>query len=256
MNNSNVCILILSTKAESYRCFITAIENSWYKDAIDRGFKVFFYSGGHLENCLYSHNEIRVAEDDSIENCYRKFVSAKNILLSEYPDIKLIYRTNLSSYIDIPVLIKYIQKCSFDKDSYHGYLGKANLLSQIFSQNKFLYSFFKYFFFGPKVLFFSGAGFFIGINLCNGLSLDDSKKYLIDDVEIGRQILKFRRHDSEYERIYITDSFSKITKNELDSLVADSLLFHYKFKTSNRYDDAEYISKFSDLKYRYNFLTV
>lgn len=256
MDNSNICILILSTKAESYRGFITAIENSWYKEAINRRFKVFFYSGSHSEDCIYSHNEIRVVEDDSIENCYRKFVSAKNVLLTEYPEVKLIYRTNLSSYIDIPVFTKYIKKCSFDVNSYHGFLGKTNLLSQIFSQNKFLSSFFKYLFFGPKVIFFSGAGFFIGTELCNTLSLDDSKKYLIDDVEIGKQILNFKAHDIKYERIYITDSCSKITKDELDSLVNDSMLFHYKFKTSNRNDDMENIAKFSDIEFRNNFLTI
>jgi hypothetical protein len=256
MNNSNVCILILSTKAESYHCFITAIENSWYKDAIDRGFKVFFYSGGHSENCIYNHNQIRVTEDDSIENCYRKFIRAKNVLLSNYPEIKLVYRTNLSSYIDVDNFSKYIYKSSFDVDSYHGFQGKANLWSEFFFKNRQLYLFFKYFFFGPKINFFSGAGFFIGVELCNALSLDDSKKYLIDDVEIGRQILKFRRHNFKYARIYITDSYSKITKNELDALVNDSLLFHYKFKTFNRFDDAENISKFSDIEFRNNFLTI
>lgn len=256
MNNSNICILILSTKAESYRGFITAIENTWYQDAIDSGFKVFFYSGGHSEDCVYNHNEIRVTEGDSIENCYRKFVSAKNVLLSDYPEIKLIYRTNLSSYIDIANFSKYVNKCSFGIDSYHGIQGRANLWSEIFFKNRYLHLLFKYFFFCPKINFFSGAGFFIGSDLCNILSFDDSKKYLIDDVEIGRQILNFRAHDVKYERVYITDLYSKITKNELDSLVNDSMLFHYKFKTSNRNDDMENISKFSDIEFRNNFLTI
>lgn len=256
MNNSNVCILILSTKAESYRCFITAIENSWYKDAIDREFKVFFYSGGHSENCIYNHNQIRVTEDDSIINSYRKFVSAKNVLTNRFPETELIYRTNLSSYIDIENFSRYINKCSFRKDSYQGFPWKANLLSEFFYGNKLFHLGFKYLNIGPKINFFSGAGFFIGVELCNALSLDDSKKYLIDDVEIGRQILKFRRHDFKYARIYITDSYNKVTKNELDALVNDSLLFHYKFKTFNRLDDAENISKFSDIEFRNNFLTI
>lgn len=256
MNNSNICILILSTKAVNYKGFIDAIEKTWFQEAIDNGFKIFFYSGGHTENCFYNQNEIRVTEDDSIENCYRKFVSAKNVLLTEYPEVKLIYRTNLSSYIDISTFTKYIQKCSFDVNSYHGFLGKTNLLSQIFCKNKFLHSFFKYFFLGPKVFFFSGSGFFIGIELCNTLSFHDSKKYLIDDVEIGRQILNYRAHDVKYERIYITDSYNKISKNKLDSLVKDSMLFHYKFKTSNRNDDIENISRFSDIEFRSNFLTI
>lgn len=256
MNNSNVCILILSTQAESYSCFITAIKNSWYKAAIDKGFNVYFYSGGHLENCVYSHNEIRVTEDDSLESCYLKFVSAKNVLLSKFPEIKLIYRTNLSSYIDIDNFSKYISDCSFNVNSYHGFLGRSNLLSHIFNKKKFLKLIVEYFRIGPKINFFSGAGFFIGIDLCNTLSFDHSEKYLIDDVEIGRQILNFKTHSVKYERIYITDSYSKITKNELDILVNDYKLFHYKFKTSIRTNDAENIAKFSDIEFRNNFLTV
>jgi hypothetical protein len=256
MNNSNICILILSTQAESYRGFITAIEKSWYQDAIDNGFQVFFYSGGHSENCIYSNNQIRVTEDDSIENCYRKFISAKNVLVNNYPDIKLIYRTNLSSYIDIANFSKYVNKCSFDIDSYHGFPWTANLLSEMFYKNKILHLVFKYLNFGSKIDFFSGAGFFIGIELCNILSFNDSKKYLIDDVEIGRQILKFRRHNVKYERIYITDSYVKMSKQKFNNLMNESLVFHYKFKTSNRIEEAENISKFSDIEFRNNFLTV
>jgi hypothetical protein len=256
MNNANICILILSTRVESYSGFITSIENSWYKEAINKGFKVFFYSGGYSENCIYSHNEIRVTEADSLENCYKKFVSAKDVLLAHYPEVKLIYRTNLSSYIDIRNFSKYITECSFSSDSYHGLQGKANLWSEIFFKNRYFHLLFKYFFFAPKISFFSGAGFFIGTKLCNTLSFDDSKKYLIDDVEIGRQILSFEAHNVKYERIYITDSFTKMKRSELDVLLNHSLLFHYKFKTSNRNNDIDNISKFSDVHFRNDFLSI
>lgn len=255
MDNSNICIMILSTKAESYSGFITAIENSWYQDAVNAGFKVFFYSGSHSEDCLYSDREIRVIENDSTKNCYKKFVSAKNVLIKEYPEIELIYRTNLSSYIDVPNFSKYISKCSFGVRSYHGVKGTAKLWSEFFFKNKYLHFLFKYFFFGPKINFFSGAGFFIGIELCNTLSYDDSKNYLIDDVEIGRQIINYKSHAVRYERIYITDSYSKITKEKLDVLINESMLFHYKFKTSNRNVDIENVFMFSNKDYRINFLT-
>lgn len=256
MENSNICILILSTNAVNYSGFITAIENSWYKEAISKGFKVYFYSGSYSEDCIYSHNEIRVIEDDSIDNCYRKFVSAKNVLLNNFPEIKLIYRTNLSSYIDINNFSRYVSKCNFSVDSYHGVKGRANLWSEIFFKNRFLHLLFKYISFGPKIDFFSGAGFFIGTELCKILSYENSKRYLIDDVEIGRQILIFRAHDVKYERIYITELYSKITKVEFHTLVNDSMLFHYKFKTANRKIDIDNISKFSDVVYRNNFLIV
>lgn len=256
MNNSNICILILSTQAESYKVFIEAIQNSWFKDATDKGFRVFFYSGGHADNYIYNNSEIRVTEDDSIHNCYRKFVSAKEVLLASFPEIELIYRTNLSSYIDVANFSKYVKKCSFGVDSYHGLQGGANLWSEIVYRNKLLHLFFKYLKIGPEIKFFSGAGFFIGIKSCNSLSVEVSTKYLIDDVEIGRQIQSFKNHDVNYERIHITDSYVKLKKEKFNDLLNNGLLFHYKFKTSNRDEDAANIARFSNVELRNKFLTI
>lgn len=256
MNNSNICILILSTQAESYKVFIEAIQNSWFKDATDKGFRVFFYSGGHEDNYIYNNSEIRVTEDDSIHNCYRKFVSAKEVLIASFPEIEVIYRTNLSSYIDVATFSKYINKCSFEIYSYHGLQGEANLWSEIFYKNKLIHLAFKYLKLGPEIKFFSGAGFFIGIELCNSLSFDDSKNYLIDDVEIGRQLQSFKNHDVNYERIHITDSYFKLKKEKLSYLINNGLLFHYKFKTSDRSEDAANIARFSNVELRNKFLTI
>lgn len=256
MNNSQIGILILSTNAKSYQVFINAIRKSWYINAIDSGFKVFFYSGGHAVDGIYNTDEIWVTEDDSIPNCYRKFIAAKNVLTRNFPEVELIYRTNLSSYIDIDNFSKYIDKASFTKKSFHGVRGKANKYSEIHHRNKLLHLILKYFRIGATINFFSGAGFFIGIELCDSLSYTDSIKYLIDDVEIGSQIKDYTKHEINYERIYITDTYTKMNIYSYQELVEQHLLFHYKFKTNDRGHDAFLLQQFSDFEFRKAFLTL
>ncbi|NQV77700.1 MAG: hypothetical protein HQ490_05020 [Lutibacter sp.] len=255
MNNSEIAILILAGNPEKYQDFIQAVKIGWCQDALNSGFKVFFYSGGHDCDCVLNSYEIRVEEDDAIENCYNKFIAAKNVLLSNFPDIKLVFRTNVSSYIDVEVFVKYLRKANFTENSYHGIRGAAYKYSELFYANKFLHSFFKYMCIGPKIYFFSGASMFIGSNLLNSLSYKKQKKYMIDDVEIGFQINNYVKHDIKFERIYVTKNYKKMKLDLYVNLVEESLLFNYKFKSSNRYIDCNCLSNFSDPLFRREFLT-
>lgn len=256
MENSKIAILILSTNAKSYQVFIDAIKESWYLDARNMGYKIFFYSGGHSEDIICGADQICVTEDDSISNCYRKFVAAKDVLLSNFPEIELIYRTNLSSYIDIDNFSKYVKKASFTMSSYHGFKGKANKYLELYNQKSLAYRLIDLFKIGPRIYFFSGAGFFIGKDLFNSLSFIDEKKYLIDDVEIGFQITEYTKHQLSCERVYITDVFTKMKLDVFDTLVKNEMLFHYKFKTQDRDQDAFLLKNFSDYEFRKAFLTI
>lgn len=256
MNNSEVAILILAGDAKKYQMFIDIITNNWYQKAIKSGFKVFFYSGGHEKNYIHNNIEIRVSEDDEISNCYKKFIAAKNILKQNYPEVKLIYRTNVTSYIDIDNFNKYLIKANFTKNSIHGIKGNVYKYSELFYGNKILHLIFKYLRIGPKIEFYSGAGLFIGMDLCDNLSYNKSKKYMIDDVEIGYQIKHFVVHDLKYERVYITDTFKKIQKDEYFKMLNQEFLFHYKFKTSDRSNDSNLLQKFDDPQFRISYLTI
>jgi len=255
MNNSEVAILILAGDSKKYQDFIDIIKDSWYKNAIKFGFKVYFYSGSHDNDYIYNNIEIRVKEDDAISNCYKKFIAAKNVLKENFPDVKLIYRTNVTSYIDIDNFNKYLIKGNFSKNSIHGIKGKVYKYSELFYGNKLLHLFFKYLRIGPKIDFYSGAGLFIGMDLCDSLSYIHTKKYMIDDVEIGYQIKSYLIHDLTYERIYVTDNFKKIKKEDFLIMVDEGLLFHYKFKTSDRLYDSNLLKNFNDLQNRLSYLT-
>lgn len=257
MEINNLCILILSTKSPDYISFIKAIENGWYKEAVRYNIKVFFYSGGHSEDVFWNDREIRVSEADSIKNSYKKFFSAQKLIREKFPEIKLFYRTNLSSYIDIKEFINFISRSDLTSKSYLGFAGKANLISELFYGNKLLHVFFKWINVGPVIDFYSGSGFFIGVDLCNQLKYSGHSNYLIDDVEIGRQLMgiAFSQSLSVYKRILVTDSFNKINLDDLNEILREFNLFHYKFKHKNRLVDIEYMENFGRLDFRLKVLS-
>ncbi len=258
MDINNLCILILSTNSPKYQPFINAIENGWYKEAVRNNIRVYFYSGGHNENVISSDREIRVIEDDSIKNSYKKFFSAQKLVRDNFPDVKLFYRTNLSSYIDIKEFINYISRGDFTSQTYHGFAAKANLISELYYGNKLLHLFFKRIDMGPTIDFYSGSGFFIGVDLCNQLKYSSLSNYLIDDVEIGRQLMKipYRKSSIVYPRLLITDSFNKISVDDINQSICNFNLFHYKFKHKNRLLDIEYMEKFGRLDFRLKLLSI
>lgn len=257
MEINNLCILILSTRSSKYQQFIEAIENGWYKDAVRNKIKVFFYSGGHSRNVFWSDREIRVIEDDSIKNSYKKFYASQKLVTDKFPEVKLFFRTNLSSYIDIDKFIDYFSLCDFTTQSYHGFAGKANFMSELFYGYKLIHVILKKISIGPEIEFYSGAGFFIGVDLCRKLKYSGRFNYLIDDVEIGRQLMEipFNRSSIEYRMLLITDYFEKINLDELNQFIHDFNLFHYKFKHKNRLVDIEYMEKFGKLKFRLKVIT-
>jgi hypothetical protein len=258
MEVSRICVLILSTQVKSYGEFIKAVENGWYKDFISKGIKVFFYSGGHGVSNLLDGKEIQLNTDDSILNSYRKFYSAQKFILEKYSDVDLIFRTNLSSYIDVNKFVDFCNSCELTSRTYHGYRGSANVLSEVFYGNKYLHFLFKKLNLGKKVDFFSGAGFFIGVDLCKELNCVNGINYLVDDVEIGRQLSKIHCDfvDIAYQRILITDDFEKMRLEDFEKMDRQDLLFHYKFKTANRSIDVGHISNFHNIEYRKSVLTI
>jgi len=255
IDNNDIAILILSTNNENYVEFINSIKATWLKTAIKNNIKCYFYSGGHLFDTVSEYNEICVREDDSIKNSYNKFISASNVLIKKHPNIKLIFRTNLSSYIDIDLFLKYVEKNCINIDSYVGYPGAANVISEKLYGNKLFHSIFKILDIGSSIFFFSGSGFFLGINRLKMLKSNIKKPY-IDDVEIGKQLgCKRDVLEFSFPRMLITSEHKSISYLDLMNKIENDFLFHYKFKTKNRKREPFLIKAFHDENFRVNFLT-
>lgn len=244
-----IYILVLSTRNEEYRDFEIAIRNSWAKDFTNKGIKVLFYKGGFTANEIVG-DELRLAVEDDLGHTYKKFFAAINYLRDVIQDEDLIFRTNLSSYLDIDGFIKYISLAEGDL-LYDGYYGIANKYSERFYGLPIIHLLLKYLNIGQSIPFLSGSGFFISGGYAKKLRIPDRKPF-IDDVEIGYQLGVAKR--SGYQRVLIDDKFQKLTIRRLNEMEKAGL-FHYKFKTSDRNLDAHLIESFANRILRRKTLT-
>lgn len=250
LKNEEFAILILSTIDRRYENFVRAIENSWVKKFQENGIKCFFYSGG-VDHKTIVGNQILLNCPDDLAHTSVKFRLALEVLLGLMPNVKLVYRTNLSSYIDYENLINFIEAKGIDEDGYLGVKGEAGYLSEYFYDKIILHNLFKPFKFLKKIYFASGSGFFLGSNHFGKIIQTNKYDKFIDDVMLG---LILNRNFSQVEapcRFDIQEDLShKISREEYLSLVKDRFLFHYRFKTSNRVLDAQLIAQFSDPDFR------
>ena len=244
-----IYILVLSTRNEEYRDFELAIRNSWAKDFSKKGIKVLFYKGGFITNEIVG-DELRLAVEDDLGHTYKKFFAAINYLRDVLRDEDLIFRTNLSSYLDIDGFTRYISLAKGDL-LYDGYYGIANKYSEHFYGLTIIHLLLKYLNIGQSISFFSGSGFFISGGYAKKLRIPDRRPF-IDDVEIGYQLGVAKR--SGYQRVLIDDKFQKLTLQRLNEM-EEAGLFHYKFKTSDRNLDAHMIENFDNRILRREILT-
>lgn len=252
MNHKNIAILILAGGGKSYEPLVNAVRESWLSEGRKLGITVYFYRGDG-EKDMIEDDYIHVKADDSLENCYLKFIAASKFLCEINPEIKVIFRTNISSFIDIERFSNYIAVNHLDEHTLFGVKGRAFLLAEKMHKWRWISYILRRARIGTSFTFYSGAGFFIGKHVLGQL-LDSPGNYMIDDVEIGYQNPYHSGSDTELNRIYITDKFVKMSKLEYDTFLKQGL-FHYKFKTSDRLRDAECIREFSNERFRFEFLT-
>ena len=103
LDYSKIIVLILSTKDSEYDDFRTAIESTWLQDFKNLGIKCFFYEGGSDKNKIEG-DYIKLKCPDDLYSVSLKLIEALKVVFEKYPEIQLVYRTNLSSYIDVKTL--------------------------------------------------------------------------------------------------------------------------------------------------------
>lgn len=250
LKNSEISVLILSTNDNRYCNFISALKNSWLKKFQENGIHCFFYSGNADKNEILDDHILLNCPDD-LAHTSIKLRKALGVLNEYLPNIKLVYRTNLSSYIDYDNFIKFIHVKELNEDSYLGLKGEAGYLSEYFYKNKILHNLFKPFKFFKKVHFASGSGFFLGANHLKNVTSTSKYDRFIDDVMLGLIMNREIAKSDEPLRFDIQeDTGHKINKRDYLELVKKDFLFHYRFKTANRHGDAQLISQFDDPDFR------
>ena len=253
LDYSKIIILILSTKDTEYEAFRTAIESTWLQDFKNLGIKCFFYEGGSDTNKIEG-DVIKVNSLDNLYGVSHKLVEVLKVIYEKYPETQLLYRTNLSSYIDVPIFLKFIELHNFSEYTYAGIIGNTHFYKERFYQNRLLYFMLNFIPFGKKLQFASGAGFFLGAIHCRKIISSRVNLNLVDDIMVAHTIKVKPLSASIPERLLVSMKKRNYFKKEsFIKLVNERLLFHYRFKTNNRNEDAILLRMFGDKHYRESF---
>jgi hypothetical protein len=253
LDYSNIIVLILSTKDSEFDSFRAAIESTWLQDFKNVGIKCFFYEGGSDANKI-DGDYIKLKCPDDLYNVSRKLIEALKIVFEKYPEVKLVYRTNLSSYIDVETFLKFIQVNKFTEDTYAGVIGNSYIFRELLYKYKLLYYVSRFIIFGRRVQFASGAGFFLGANHCRTIIFSKNNLNLVDDIMVANTINVSPLITAIPERLTVSiESRRHFQKKEFLNLVYEKYLFHYRFKTKNRNEDAFLLKMFGEKKFRESF---
>lgn len=257
MKEEEIAILVLSTRNPAYAPFRQAISGGWMRKMLDRNIKCYFYSGDHGESGIEG-DEIRVKAPDRLGQTSRKLLAALDLLLNRHPDTKLVYRTNLSSYVETGNFLRFIGEKGLDDSSYTGVVGKTTHIREYFYGNRYLHKLFTIVPVGEPIKFASGSGLFIGRKRVEKLlEAPPVHTRLIDDVMIAKTLEAEPDEDVAPPRFDIMDRDEhRVEPSTYERLVGEEMLFHYRFKTSDRGWDAEMLKAFDDPDFRYASCTL
>lgn len=109
--------------------------------------------------------------------------------------------------------------------------------------------------FTKKIEFASGSGFFLDKN--SSIKISHSDEY-IDDIMVAL-VLNIAPNQNKIipKRFDVLEDMNhRIDIKEYFRLIQDECLFHYRFKTKNRNNDAINIKNFSSYDYRLKYCTL
>lgn len=266
INVSDVLVLVLSTSHDSYDEFKLAQKQTWVKKFQDKGLHVYFYEGSKSENYI-DNDTIGVTVPDELSHCSEKLSEALKLIIDKHPNIKLVYRSNLSSYIDLDLFLKKLGEIESYEDYYAGPLVTFNLLHAKYFNfycktnsivrkiknynirmaftliNTFIESLLRHlclkFLSKFNYVFASGSGFFLGSNHFNKVIKFNNKSY-VDDVMVRLAVEK--DIDENIPRFDFTKSYTSISKLNYENRD----FFHYRFKTDSRRLDSVLLRAIDD----------
>jgi hypothetical protein len=227
------CVLITSYRNQLYDDIKDQIRNSWALDLKQQGIDYYFYEGGWDVNAIEG-DIIKTNCIDEEKFSFKKFIVTNTILKDQKLEYTFVYKTILSTYIDVSNLIKYIEYNRINEISYVGTYYRVYLLAELLLKFELLKKFASSLNRGEKIQYHHGSGVFIGITLIdqmikNYLPLEQS--FLKDDVFIGLLLQHEKKQNAQYLRMNISaDGSHKLLKNQFQFQIEKNFLFQYLFK--------------------------
>jgi hypothetical protein len=248
----SIVILILSTKKNSYNDFKKAIRNTWLADFKKMGARCFFYEGDS-ETEYMDTDTIYLTCGDELNSCAQKAREAINFVTNNFDNVNLIYRTNLSSYIDTDIFFDYVSKIRDKNTVYQGVVGTAKLIPEYFHSNENIKDLLLCLKIGPKIDFCSGSGVFIGKEYFPSIIHTRTFDRFVDDLMFRLCIGKNPENNFLVDRFDFTSNFDPRCSTVEFSNRLKTGLFHYRFKTDNRAIDSKLLELFGDVSFREKF---
>jgi hypothetical protein len=229
----NCCVLITSYRNQLYDDIKDQIRNSWALNLKQQGIDYYFYEGGWDVNAIEGDViKTNCSEEDKFS--FKKFILANTILKDQKLEYISIYKTILSTYIDVPNFIKFIEYNRINELSYVGTYYRIYLLTGLLLKFELLKKFASKFNTGEKIQYHHGSGVFIGITLIDQMIntyLPIEQSFLKDDVFIGLLLQHAKKQNEQYLRMNISaDGSHKLLKNQFQFQVEKNFLFQYLFK--------------------------
>lgn len=196
----SIVVLVLAARVAPYPMLVRAIERTWASRDV-KGVDVLFYSGG----TAYARRarELRVPAPDDLGHVGQKTLSAFRHVL-EHDSFDLLFRTNCSSYVDLPNLRAFAEEHGRASGFYAGVPGAHE-----------------------GIEFASGSGYFLSRDLvelvvAQEAALDWS---LLDDVALGGLLAANRVHPEPIPRV----DFRTVA----EARDVDTSLFHFRCRTES-----------------------
>jgi hypothetical protein len=200
-------VLVLGCRTQPYPALIETIESTWAAEEVDGVSVLFYYGGGELRR---AGRHLYLPVPDDLPNVGRKTIAAFEHVLGEV-DFDVVFRTNCSSYVDLPNLRQHVLARRPERGFYAGFIGVHD-----------------------GVTFASGSGYFLGRDLVE-LAVRERAAWdhdLVDDVALGAVLDRHGVRPEPTTRPY----FGSVE----DVVDVDTSQFHFRCHTDSpgRREDA------------------
>jgi len=211
-----ILILVISSKNSPYDKLEESIRKTWGNNE-DDNIKIF-YNYGDGESSFIDGDKIICNYPETLENIGLKTIKSFELLYDL--DFDYIFRTNLSSFVDIKNMVKYLE----DKPTDKYYAGRCGLNFGGEHLIKF-----------GEGSFASGSGYFLSKDIVK-LIIDNKEKWdhsIIDDVAIAGLLKGLNILPTNCPRIDITSTTNGLFYHQND-IIDDRIImnnYHFRCKT-------------------------
>lgn len=208
-------LVICASNNDTYNDLESAIRQTWASIQDDRWEIFYLYSDPSVQKPYLEGDKFIAKSHEQLTTIGRKMIQAFEFFYENY-EFDYIFRTNLSSYVDLPKLAEILESNNFNYDGVKGS--------------------------HAGIQFASGAGYVISKDLVSFVinNKDKWNHTLIDDLALGKIM-----NDN---RIFPDGTLTRQTITHVNEKI-DTDQYHFRCKQKNRHEDVILINRIHNIKY-------